>query len=117
VAADCLDRHNAYLRGETIERQGALFPSTRLTALYVTAPNYFPDEFATTLTEDHAEIVLAWLVPITAEESHFVSHYGWSDFEDRLVRINPDLLDFQRCSIITAADFESTNTNEPTNRF
>jgi hypothetical protein len=42
----------------------------------------------------------SWLVRITAEEAEFAKANGWEQFEDRLVSLDPDLLDLTRASIV-----------------
>ncbi|MBW8761509.1 MAG: suppressor of fused domain protein [Microbacterium sp.] len=88
----------ALLRGDVIGPAGALVPGTDLTALYVTMPTYFPDEFAT-YSDDDGAVVIAWLVPITDSEADYVSSHGWDAFEDKLVEQDPDLVDFHRSAI------------------
>lgn len=88
----------ALLRGDVIGPAGALVPGSDLTALYVTMPTYFPDEFAT-YSDDDGTIVIAWLVPITDSEADYVSNHGWDAFEDRLSEQDPDLVDFHRTAM------------------
>lgn len=85
----------ALLRGDVIGPAGALVPGSELTALYVTMPMYFPEEFAT-YSDDDGAVVIAWLVPITDSEADYVSSHGWDAFEDKLVEQDPDVVDFHR---------------------
>ncbi|RJX41703.1 hypothetical protein D3P09_07085 [Paenibacillus pinisoli] len=64
-------------------------------------PVYFPDSFHTFECVGDVSIIQAWLVPITFDEAKFIKQYGWEDFEDMLVNIDPDLVNFKRASIIT----------------
>lgn len=95
VGSMALGTGRALLRGNVIGPAGALVPGSDLTALYVTMPVYFPDEFATFRSDD-GDVVVAWLVPITTHEADFVARYGWDSFEDKLADQDPDLVDFQR---------------------
>lgn len=89
----------ALVRGNVIGPAGPVVPESDLTALYVTMPVYFPDEFATYSGAD-GDVVVAWLVPISTREADFVSLQGWNAFEDHLVDQDPDLVDFLRSSIV-----------------
>lgn len=96
VAQEAIDRNRAYLCGDVIGPSGVLFENTVLEALYVTNPVYLPDDFADcTLSTGHVAVI-AWLVPITRSESEFLRNFGWHKFEDTLVPIDPDLVDFSR---------------------
>lgn len=98
VGSAALQGRRALVRGDVIGPHGRLLPETSLEALYVTAPVYLPDEFATCEGED-GPVVVAWLVPISASEANYVANKGWDAFEDRLVEQDPDLTDFSRAAI------------------
>jgi hypothetical protein len=98
VGSMALRGRRALLRGDVIGPAGAIVPESNLTALYVTMPVYFPDEFATFAGED-GEVVIAWLVPISTREADFVSRRGWDAFEDKLVEQDLDLVDFARAGM------------------
>jgi hypothetical protein len=100
VGAEALARESAYLRGEIIGPRGMLFTGSALEALFVSAPVYFPKEFFGTSTQKIGRVIFAWLVPITTKEAGFVTTNGWSKFEDLLSQRQPDLLDYQRHSIV-----------------
>jgi hypothetical protein len=70
-----------------------------LEALYVTNPVYLPADFATCTLESGDVAIIAWLVPITHSEGHYILDFGWNAFEDILVAADPDLLDFNRKSV------------------
>ncbi|WP_407359100.1 suppressor of fused domain protein [Microbacterium sp. LTA6] len=95
VGSMVIGTRRALLRGNVIGPAGPLVPESDLTALYVTVPVYFPDEFAT-FEGDDGDVVIAWLVPITTGEADFISRHGWDAFEDNLVDQDPDLVDFGR---------------------
>lgn len=95
VGSAALRGHRALLRGDVIGPHGPLVAGSSMEALYVTAPVYFPDEFAT-YADAEGPVVIAWLVPISASEADYVARHGWSAFEDRLVEQDPDLTDFAR---------------------
>jgi Suppressor of fused protein (SUFU) len=84
-------------------------------ALYVTLPVYFPNEFFTSEEESHT-VVIAWLVPISASEAHYIVHHGWADFEDRLAEQDPDLTDFGRQPILLQPETELENTSRRRDR-
>jgi hypothetical protein len=95
VGSMALGSRRALLRGNVIGPAGSIVPESDLTALYVTMPVYFPDEFAT-FAGDDGDVVVAWLVPITTREADFITRGGWDAFEDQLAEQDPDLVDFQR---------------------
>jgi hypothetical protein len=64
-------------------------------AFYAATPVCFPDEFATYREEDR-DVVMVWLIPISAAEAGFVRARGWSQFEDELTGANSDLIDIER---------------------
>lgn len=95
-----LQKNNALLRGDVIGPFGPLFNNSKLEALYSSIPVYFPDAFHTFRMSDNSSIVMTWLFPITSEEATFIKEIGWSNFEDILEDIDPDLIDLNRESII-----------------
>jgi hypothetical protein len=100
VGMDAVSTNRPYLRGEVIGPRGELLEGTKMEALYVTLPVYFPDSFATYTSPEGRSCVFAWLVPITCKEAEFVRHKGWERFEDELYRSNPNLIDLKRESIV-----------------
>ncbi len=99
VALPAITRKHAYLRGELIGPRGALFEGTELEALYVAAPAYCPEAFATVSTNFGA-VVFAWVVPVTQGEADYIGRNGWRAFEDLLMETDPDLLDIHRPSVV-----------------
>ncbi|NOU86249.1 hypothetical protein GC102_10745 [Paenibacillus sp. LMG 31460] len=95
-----LKNKRAYLRGDVIGPNGKIFDNSDLEALYITSPVYFTDEFFTFDIDNKTAIIQAWVIPITSQEADFIKKYGWDKFEDMLVDINPDLIDFNRLSIV-----------------
>lgn len=77
-----------------------MFENSILEALYVSIPVYFPNSFHVYEPDDDIPIVQAWLIPITANEANFIKKNGWSKFEDILEKVDPDLIDFERSSVI-----------------
>ncbi|MDR6881017.1 hypothetical protein J2X61_002766 [Bacillus sp. 3255] len=100
VGLKALNNKMAYLRGDVIGPYGSLFDNSRLEALYVTLPIYFPNSFHTFFGNDNFPIVMSWLVPITLEEANFAKLNGWDKFEDMLEEANPDLIDFNRKGLL-----------------
>jgi hypothetical protein len=111
VGEETIHSQRPLLRGDVIGPRGPLIPGSQMEALYVTLPVYFPDEFATCEEDDHT-IVIAWLVPISAGEAHYIVHHGWADFEDRLVEQDPDLTDFGRQPIRLQPETELESTRQ-----
>jgi hypothetical protein len=85
------------LRGDVIGPRGKLVSGSRMEALYVSLPVYFPDDFAVYQGEE--PIMIAWLVPISAREAEYLSTRGWRAFEDRLTESDPDLTDIYRSTL------------------
>jgi hypothetical protein len=104
VLADVSDQavllHSAPARGTVIGPRGRFFEKSEMQALYCTHPTYFDD--ALSCFDGFPEpLVVVWLVPITPDEATYVQLHGWSAFEDRLEKDQPDLLDLERSPIIT----------------
>ena len=99
VAVEAVQSDYAYLRGDVIGPRGRLFQDSSVTALYVTSPAYFPKEFAS-VEDDGGTVIFAWLVPITDQESRLIAEIGWNEFEAKLERQDPDLLDFRRATLL-----------------
>lgn len=99
VGKSLLYQHQALLSGEVIGPYDDLLDQTNMQALYVTSPVYFTESFHYYKGKKKT-IVMAWLIPVTAGEAHFVIREGWNSFEDLLEQKDPDLVDFTRKSLI-----------------
>ena len=88
----------ALLRGDVIGPGEPLVEGAEVSALYVTAPCYFPVEFGG-YSDQEGEIVIAWLAPITTEEADYIIGHGWNAFEDVLADQDPELVDFGRSGV------------------
>lgn len=100
IATEAYAKDEAYLRGQCIGPRGRLIEGTAMEALYVSIPIYFPDEFHVYTPPMGEPIVLAWLVPITSAEAHYVNERTCEAFEDLLEDIKPDLRDLGRASVV-----------------
>lgn len=100
VGLEVLESKTALLRGDVIGPYGKMFQQSNLEALYVSMPVYFPESFKTFEQDDNIPIVQTWLFPITVNEAKFINDAGWNKFEDILEDLDPDLLDFERKSIL-----------------
>jgi hypothetical protein len=100
VGVEAISRHRPYLRGDVIGPRGTLLAGTEMTALYVSPPVYLPDAFAGYRSADGTSRIFGWLIPITSAEATLIQQQGWTRFEDELCRVNPDLLDVKRASIV-----------------
>jgi hypothetical protein len=98
VAMEAVERNLAYARGAVVGPRGRLFNGSTVTALYVTVPVYFPKEFSV-VDDDVGKVIFAWLIPIKDQEAFLVNRVGWNEFETKLERQDPDLLNFKRASI------------------
>ncbi len=100
VALEYARSRQALLRGTVIGPRGTLISGYPFVSFYTAAPVYFPEEFAKCMTRS-GPVFLAWLVPITADETELIQTKGWSAFEDELEKVNPDLIDLDRVSIVS----------------
>ena len=99
VGEELLTHKKAFMRGQVLGHAGPLFPKSTLDALYCSVPVYFPESLHEYKDTDPITVFI-WLIPITKEEARFIEERGWDDFEDLLVKRDPDLLDLKRSSII-----------------
>jgi hypothetical protein len=99
VGDGILRKHEALLRGDLINLGYSVAQGTRCDHLYVSLPVVFPDGLAT-CTDTTPPTVFAWLIPILPAEANFVAKFGWSEFESRLERSDPDLFDMGRSCIV-----------------
>ncbi|PKV87995.1 suppressor of fused domain protein [Streptomyces sp. TLI_146] len=90
---------DAVLRGDVISLPMPLAPGSVLSSLYASSPVYFDDDFAEVVVENGTTVSVVWLVPIGPSEAAFVKEKGWPEFEQELVRQDPDLLDLRRREI------------------
>ncbi|KOP69422.1 hypothetical protein AMS59_23395 [Lysinibacillus sp. FJAT-14745] len=100
VGLQAINNNVAILRGDVIGPYGRLFEHSSLEALYVSIPVYFPEIFQTFKVDGDLPIIQTWLFPITFDEAKFIMENGWDEFENRLVELDPDLVDFKRQNII-----------------
>lgn len=100
VADSLLDSGHLILRGEVIGPAGPLFEGSKLEALYATSPVYFDTDFHIFKQTSEKEIIIVWLVPITKNEAAYIMEFGWEPFENLLEKVDPDLTDFHRDSIV-----------------
>jgi hypothetical protein len=103
VGMELLQDHRALLRGQVIGPRGPLWPDSKLEALYCAIPVYLPREFGSCTLENGEGCAIAWLVPITREESVYVHTHGWEALETALSAQDPDLLDAYRGAIHVCA--------------
>ncbi|OPZ81280.1 MAG: Suppressor of fused protein (SUFU) [bacterium ADurb.Bin429] len=91
--------HQPLLRGEVVGPSSPLLPESAMTAVCASIPVVF-DEQLTVYRETTPPTVFVWLIPIRTEEAQFIHQQGWDAFEERLEAANPDLLDFQRQTVV-----------------
>jgi len=66
--------------------------------VYASIPTVYADGFSM-LKESAPPTVFVWLFPLLPDETAFVQQSGWSEFENRLELINPDLFDVCRTTV------------------
>ena len=99
ISQESIREKKAYMRGEYIKMKGEVFQGTKLTALYVSNPVYFEDDFWEYDNGKDVPIVNVWVFPIYEEEVSILDSEGWGYFEDKLESEDPDLLDFNRGAV------------------
>jgi hypothetical protein len=87
--------HRAFLRGEVVGPGNPVIEGSPMNAFYATRPTVFPDGLATYEGSEPPTVVV-WMIPIHSKEAAFARVNGWSDFEDRLEALQPDLFNLQR---------------------
>jgi Suppressor of fused protein (SUFU) len=99
IVAGHLYHRAAVLRGEVLRKEGVVFPDTNFVGLYATLPVYYPDKMWT-CNVNGDDVILCWLLPITDQESRFISQNGWSKFEALLEEAQFDLFDLNRPNFV-----------------
>lgn len=99
VARQLAEGREPLTHGDVIGPAGPLVPTTKMAALYVCRPTYFPDEVATFDLDGGGTGRVWWLIPIHALEARLVEDQGAEAFEDILVREDPDLLSLERPAV------------------
>lgn len=100
IARERVRTDDPLLRGSAVQKQGRLFGSDDITALYCTLPIYYPSDYWTFCDGSDPGIVLCWLLPITLAEFKFVQAHGWQRFEGLLDKATFDLFDLARPSVV-----------------
>lgn len=95
LAAEILDRHEPYLRGEVVGPRGQMFKDTHMTAIYFASPVIFPDGLAS-----WDGVGFSWAVPITTTEAAFIRTVGWDRFEELAEERDVDFLDLTRPAVV-----------------
>jgi Suppressor of fused protein (SUFU) len=99
VVEGVLQKHQALLRGEVLSLGARIDVNSAASALYVSIPAVFADQFAT-FHGTAPPTVIAWLFPVLPAEERFIANSGWSAFEGRLEAADPDLFDILRPSVV-----------------
>jgi hypothetical protein len=99
VGMEVLESHHAPSARRGVGTARTVAAGFGETALYVSMPAYLPDDSWTCPSEE-GDVHLAWLVPVTTSEAEYVTAHGWSAFADRLVEVDPDLLDLRRAPVV-----------------
>lgn len=99
VAEQLETNKKALMRGEVIHLGEQIAMDSHANALYSSMPVLFPAGIAT-LADSAPPTVIVWLIPLLPSEVSFIESSGWSEFEDRLEAVDPDLFNLCRESII-----------------
>ena len=95
-----LTHRSAFLCGEFIERENAIFGDLPFYGFVAAIPVTLPDEFSTYTAKDGRQIIFAWMVPVTKAEAAIVRKEGWGKLEDMFVAQETDLVALDRSGII-----------------
>lgn len=99
VAEEVLKTGRAPLRGDVLPLGDRVASDSHAEFFYASMPAVYPDELATMEGSDPATVIV-WMIPILRAEAQFIERSGWSNFEDRLETVDPDLFDLTRSSIV-----------------
>jgi len=99
VADGIVTRQTALLRGEVVPLGDRVAADSDAEALYASLPVSFPDSLRT-LSSTEPPTVFVWLFPVLPREVSAIAENGWDAFEDALERVQPDLFDLARVSVI-----------------
>ncbi|WP_322614413.1 suppressor of fused domain protein [Pseudomonas sp. BIC9C] len=94
-----LAKDQALLRGDVIGPSAPLITGVAVNSLYASIPVLFDEGFST-YKESSPHTVMVWLVPLLETEAQFVKSNGWSQFEDVLEHMDPDLWELNRAPIV-----------------
>ncbi|MCG5441151.1 suppressor of fused domain protein [Micromonospora sp. NIE79] len=96
VVSMCLDTREAVVRGDVIPLPEDVVRGSRFTFLYAALPVYYDADFKSLVVENGDPVAIAWLIPVTSGEAQLVAERGWSEFEQELLKHDPDLMDMNR---------------------
>lgn len=71
-------------------------------AIYATSPFYFPSAFEVFEPAGLGPVNITWLIPVLREEGKFIQEQGWEAFEELIATKEPDLVDMERPSLVSA---------------
>ncbi len=97
VAQRILETGAPHFWGDLLD--GFPVAGTRMTALYVAQPVFWPHGFETIPPEKPA-VWVAWLVPVTASEAGHIGRFGFHDFDIRIEEEDADLMDLGRKALV-----------------
>jgi hypothetical protein len=95
LAEQAAESGKALVRGSVIGPGRPVVAGSTLRAVYVTNPSAF-DKALTEFACEAPPTVFAYLIPITVGEAALVREHGWSWFEERLEKQNPNIWDLAR---------------------
>ena len=99
VVSRCLDTREAVLRGNVLNLPEDIVQGSRFTSLYAAVPVYYDVDFKSVVVENGDSVAIVWLIPVTSDEAQFVVDRGWDQFEDELLKRDPDLMAMTREAI------------------
>jgi hypothetical protein len=98
LAEDILQSHHAPAQGSVVGPNGPIVDGSELEGFVFLEPGYHPDDLQV-FEHPTEEVFVIWAVPVTAAELEFIAANGWPVFRDKLIEIDPDLLDLHRESM------------------
>lgn len=84
LAETIIENKKILLRGQVIYLPRSIVDSTKMDAVYVSAPFYFDDGFQV-YYDEHYNTVFPLLVPLYKQEAELVETKGWNIFEQFLL--------------------------------
>jgi hypothetical protein len=97
VARRILETGVPHYWGDLLE--GHPLAGTKMQALYVSQPLFWPHGFET-IPPENPEVWVAWLVPVHPSEAKHIAAFGGHDFDIRIEEEDADLMDLGRRPLI-----------------
>lgn len=99
LSSHAIKRHAAFYLGEFYALPPNTLSDFSFSALYVTSPFYFPQEFL--LYEEDVQLIIpVWFIPIFPSEEEFIEEHGHEEFDELLFQTSGELLNLYRSPLV-----------------